>query len=74
MNFQDALTLMLEGHTLTREAWDDPRVVATIDERQGVRTEFNRVIPCNVAHYTHIKLGWNPTRNDILATDWKLTK
>ena len=74
MNFQDALTLMQEGHTLTRKAWDDPNVFAMLDEVCGARTDFQKQVACRVAHYTHAKLGWNPTRNDMLAEDWELVK
>ena len=74
MNFQDALTLMLDGHIVTRTAWDDPNVFAMIDEVQGVRTDFQKQVACKVAHYTHAKLGWTPHRHDILATDWVLVK
>lgn len=73
MNFQQALTLMQEGRTLTRGVWHehDPNVVVTLEEEQGVRINFQKVIKCQVAHYTHAKLGWHPHPNDILATDWK---
>ena len=74
MNFQDALTLMQEGKVLTREAWDDPNIFCMIEEVQGVRTNFQKQIACQVAHYTHAKNGWHPHKNDILATDWKLAK
>lgn len=76
MNFQEALTLLQEGSTLTRECWHkhDPNVVVTLEEVQGVRTKFQKVVKCQVAHYTHSKLGWHPHPNDILATDWKEVK
>jgi len=74
MNFQKALTLMQDGYRMTRKAWDDPNIIAMIDEVQGVRTDFQKVVACQVAHYTHAKLGWNPTRNDILATDWEYAR
>lgn len=70
MNFQYALTQMkLHGRAVTREAWDDPKIKATLED-----DKFFKVVPCQVAHYTHAKLGWNPTTNDLLAEDWKLAK
>ena len=69
MDFTEALHLMRQSHALTREAWDDPKVIATLEGGK-----LYKVIHCQVAHYTHAKLGWNPTVNDILAEDWKLVK
>lgn len=70
MNFQYALTQMkLHGRAVKRDAWDDPKMVATLEG-----TRFYKVIPCQVANYTHAKLGWNPTTNDLLAEDWRLAK
>lgn len=69
MDFTEALHLMRNGHTLTRESWDDPKQVTTF---QGGKLQ--KVIACQVAHYTHAKLGWHPHTNDILAEDWKLVK
>lgn len=73
-NFQEALTLMQEGHTLTRRAWDDTNVHAMLEEVCGARTKFQKRVACRAAHHTHVKLGWNPTVNDILANDWELIK
>ena len=69
MDFTEALNLMRNGHELTRESWDDPRQVATLEGNK-----LQKVIACRCAHWTHMKLGWNPTNNDILAEDWKLVK
>lgn len=69
MDFTEALHLMRNGHTLTRAAWDDPKQVTTFEGGK-----LKKVIACQVAHYTHAKLGWNPHINDILAEDWRLVK
>ena len=69
MDFGEALHLLRNGHELTRAAWDDPKQLTSM--RGG---KLYKVIPCQVAHYSHAKLGWNPTTNDILATDWELVK
>ena len=75
MNFGEALKLLQEGHTLRREGWHDPHVEVTLEEKNGMgRIDFQKVVKCQVAHYTHAKLGWHPTPNEILATDWKLVK
>ena len=66
MTFEEALALLKQGKTLTRLAWKDPKQRATLEDK------FYRVIPCQVAHYTHAKLGWTPLPNDLLATDWEL--
>ena len=69
MDFTEALHLMRNGHTLTRDSWDDPKQVTTFEAGK-----LKKVIACQVAHYTHAKLGWNPHINDILAEDWRLVK
>jgi len=68
MTFEEALVLLKQGKTLTRLAWKDPFQRVTLEDK------FYRVIPCRVAHYTHAKLGWTPLPNDLLATDWEITK
>ena len=57
---------------MRRAGWHDPHVVVTLEELQGVRTNFQKNYACRVAHYTHAKLGWNPTPGEILATDWEI--
>ena len=74
MNFQDALALLQAGHTLRRTSWDDPRAEVTLEEQQGERIKFKKVVACRVAHYTHVKHGWNPHPNEILATDWEIVR
>ena len=74
MNLGEALKLLQEGHTLRREGWHDPHVEVTLEEVQGVRTKFQKVVKCQVAHYTHAKLGWHPHPNEILATDWEVVE
>lgn len=69
MNFEQALSLLRKGNRLTRKGWEDPRYVVTLENDR-----FKRVIKCKVAHYTHAKLRYDPTPNDILANDWELVK
>ena len=69
MNFEQALPLLREGKRLTREGWKDPRCVVTLENGR-----LEKVIKCKVAHYTHAKLGYNPTTNDLLGNDWELVK
>lgn len=67
MNFEQALPLLREGKRLTRKGEDDPRCVVTLENNR-----FYKVIKCKVAHYTHAKLAYTLTTNDILANDWEL--
>ena len=75
MNFEEALPLLKKGHTLTRTGWNDPYCIATLEDKDGLTAnDFQKVVACRVGPYTHAKLGWHPTNNDILADDWKLVK
>lgn len=65
MNFEGALPLLRDGKAFTRKAWKDKHQRVTLENEK-----FYKVVPCNVAHHTHIKLGYNPTSTDILANDW----
>lgn len=69
MNFEGALPLLRDGKAFTRQAWKDKRQRVTIENDEGFEN-FYKVGPCRVAHYTHAKLRYNPTPNDILANDW----
>ena len=69
MNFEDIPPLLREGKTFTRLEWDDKHQRVTLVDN-GCYTKFYKVVPCEVAHYKHAKLGYNPTPTDILANDW----
>ena len=73
MNFEEALPLLREGKTLTRLCWKDKHQRVTL-EGDGCTIRFYKVVPCQVAHYKHAKLGHNPTPNDLLGTDWVVVK
>lgn len=73
MRFETALILLRGGAVMTREFWDDKHQRVTLEGGTGFE-KFYKVVPCKVAHYTHAKLGYTPTPNDILATDWKVLK
>ncbi len=73
MNFEGALPLLRDGKAFTRNAWDDKFQRVTLENDEGFE-KFYKVVPCRVAHYTHAKLGYNPTPNDILGTDWTVLK
>ena len=69
MNFEQALPLLREGKRLIRKGEKDPRCVMTLENDR-----LQKVVKCKVAHYTHAKLAYTLTPNDILANDWELTK
>ena len=69
MKFEGALPLLREGKVFTRKAWKDKHQRVTLENDAG-NDKFCKVVSCNVAHHTHIKLGYNPTPTDILANDW----
>lgn len=73
MNFEQALIALREGAIMTREFWDDKHQRVTLEGGAGFE-KFYKVVPCKVAHYNHAKLAYNPTVNDILATDWTVIK
>lgn len=69
MNFEQALPLLREGKRLIRKCEDDPRCVVTLENDR-----LQKVVKCKVAHYTHAKLAYTLTPNDIVANDWELVK
>lgn len=69
MNFEFALPLLRDGKAFTRRAWKDKHLRVTLENDEGFE-KFYKVMPCKVAHYTHAKLGYQPTSTDILANDW----
>lgn len=67
MDFSETLNNMKYGGTRsTRVTWEDKRQMCSFENGK-----LYKVILCKVANYTYVKLGWNPTINDILAEDWK---
>ncbi len=66
MNFSEALNNLKNDNRQTRVTWADKRQVCSFENGK-----LYKIIPCRAAHYTYVKLGWNPTINDILAEDWK---
>ena len=69
MNFEEALPLLREGKALTRLCWKDKHQHVTLENNT-----FYKVVNCQAAHYTHAKLAFNPTPNDLLGTDWTVLK
>ena len=66
MNFSETLNNLKDGTRSTRVTWDDKRQMCSFEN-----DKLYKIIQCRVAHYTYVKLGWNPTINDILAEDWE---
>ena len=72
MDFSDALRQMREGLAVGRLAWCDEKgfyknTIEIIGPTGGQDGQIVEWVPM-----TGIKRGWNPTQEDILATDWSL--
>ena len=80
MNFQDALTNLQAGKQVLRTGWKDKdrHVLLFVrpEKYQGYLRDgvLYRNDQTQVAQYTRIYRCYNPTVNDILATDWELAK
>ena len=83
MDFSQALKMLKEGHTISREDWRDSKMFLYLvpestyssftdvaKKEFGEKVQYGAYIA--IKTHQHYVVPWQPTNTDILASDWKV--